>query len=122
SFEETPGAAITEALDLSLLANLKQAVSEATQALNKFDHARALEVTETLFWTFCDDYLELVKERAYGETSPAQASAVAALRQALGTFLRLLAPYLPFATEEVWSWYQSGSVHTAQWPQVEEFA
>lgn len=122
SFEATEGAQITEALDLSLLANLKRVVAEATQALEKFDHARALEVTETLFWTFCDDYLELVKERAYGEASPAQASAVTALRQALSTFLRLLAPYLPFATEEVWSWHQQGSVHTAAWPQSAEFS
>lgn len=121
SFEATPGAEVTEALDLSLLANLRQVVQQATKALHDFDHARALEVIETLFWTFCDDYLELVKERAYSNPGTAeQASAVAALRLALGVFLRLLAPYQPFAAEEAWSWFNAGSVHLERWPSVEE--
>ena len=107
--------AVTEPLDRSMLAGLADVVAEATKALDDYDHAKALEVTESFFWTFCDDYLELVKERAYSER-PGAGSAVTALRLALSTMLRLFAPVIPFATEEAWSWFQAGSVHTAQWP------
>lgn len=119
-FVETEGAQVTEPLDQSMLAGLAEVVEQATAAFEAYDHARALEVTETSFWTFCDDYLELVKERAHGEVGAEQASAVTALRVALSVYLRLLAPFIPYATEEAWSWFNTGSVHTASWPQAEE--
>ncbi|MDN4615139.1 valine--tRNA ligase [Leifsonia sp. F6_8S_P_1B] len=115
-------ALVTAPLDRSMLQNLAEVIADATAALENYDHARALEVAETFFWTFCDDYLELVKERAYGEATPEQASAVVALRVALSAFLRLFAPVLPFATEEAWSWFEEGSVHVADWPQAAETA
>ena len=95
-----------------MLAELAEVVRTATAAYDAYDHARALETTEQFFWTFCDDYLELVKERAYA----GDASAVTALRTAIDVLLRLFAPTLPFATEEVWSWTHDGSVHVAAWP------
>ena len=121
SFPHTDGAEVTEALDIDMLRRLASVVNTATDAYENFDHARALEVTEQFFWTFTDDYLELVKERAYREDGGAeQASAVAALRLAINVFLRLLAPVIPFATEEVWRWTHDGSIHVAPWPTVDE--
>ena len=112
--------AVTHPLDLAMLAELRSVVESATRALDEFNHARALETTESFFWAFCDDYLELVKERAYGTDDAARQSAVAATRLAIKTLVRLFAPFIPFATEEVWSWWQQGSVHQAAWPTVAE--
>ncbi|MFD5215130.1 valine--tRNA ligase [Microbacterium sp. NPDC058345] len=117
SFPVPEGAQITHALDASMLATLDGVIREATAAYEHYDQAKALEVTEAFFWTFCDDYLELVKERAYDQTDVGQASAALALRLALSTLLRLLAPIVSFATEEAWSWFEEGSIHTAAWPE-----
>ena len=110
----------SDPIDLSMLARLNSVVAECTTAFEGFDYARSLERTEAFFWWFCDDYVELVKTRAYGDQDqPGTTSAQVALRVALSVVQRLFAPFIPFATEEVWSWWQPGSIHLAQWPAVE---
>jgi valyl-tRNA synthetase len=113
--EANPTATPTEAVDIAMLARLASVVDEATTAFETYDYARALEKSESFFWWFCDDYVELVKTRAYSEGAGSD-SARAALQRALSTLQRLFAPHIPFATEEVWSWWQTGSIHRASWP------
>jgi valyl-tRNA synthetase len=109
--------AVTDPVDRAMLARLDVTVVEASNAFDGFDYARALERAESFFWWFCDDYVELVKGRAYGSRGDGPAaSATAALGTALDTLSRLLAPTLPFATEEAWSWSHDHSIHATSWP------
>ena len=113
-------ATVSEPVDQALLAKLAQTVESATKAFEEFNYAKALDATESFFWEFTDDYVELIKERAYGETAGVNTqSARATLLVTLDTLLRLFAPFLPFTTEETWSWFNKDSIHTSSWPDSE---
>jgi valyl-tRNA synthetase len=111
---------LTHPLDRALVARLAAVVAEATDSFERYDYARALERAESFFWWYCDFYLELVKGRRYDPDPQASASVSLALQLSLSVFQRLFAPFLPFACEEVWSWWQEGSVHRAAWPDAGE--
>ena len=112
-----PSGAVTALVDRGLLTALAKIVRESTRDLEDCNYTRVLERTETFFWSFCDDYLELVKGRRYGDQGPElAASANGALLAALDGILRLFAPFLPFVTDEVWSWWRPGTIHQAAWP------
>ncbi|AOS64304.1 valine--tRNA ligase [Actinoalloteichus hymeniacidonis] len=120
----SPTAVVNQPLDEAMLTELAEVVRSATASLADLEYTSALERTERFFWFFCDDYLELIKQRAYGDLESDAAdgadSARLALRTALSTLIRLLAPFLPYAAEETWSWWHDGSVHTADWPTAQE--
>jgi valyl-tRNA synthetase len=115
-----PGEVLTHPLDRAMIARLARVAGEATESFQEYDYARALQQTEELFWWYCDYYLELVKGRRYSSEPDVAASVSLALRLSLSVFQRLLAPFLPFVCEEVWSWWQEGSIHRAAWPDSEQ--
>jgi valyl-tRNA synthetase len=112
-----PAATVTHPLDRALLGRLAHVVAEATRSFDEYDYTRALERSEESFWWYCDYYLELVKGRRYEDATEGAASLARTLQLSLSAYQRLLAPFLPFVCEEVWSWWQEGSVHRAPWPE-----
>ncbi len=126
--QSTAPGPIEAPLDLAFLARLRETVERASAALEGFEYAAALDEAERFFWSrFTDAYVEIVKARARSEQDVAgRASAVGSLQLALGVLVRLFAPYLPYVTEQVWSWGSAresahASIHRAPWPSARDF-
>ncbi|QLK51081.1 valine--tRNA ligase [Ehrlichia ruminantium] len=114
---------VTETMDKWVLTKLYKVIVKATESFNVFEYCVALDYIESFFWKdFCDNYLELVKKRAYGEsvTNKENLSAVNTLSFVLMALLKMLAPFMPYITEEIYSTlYNNGSIHDHDnWPVV----
>jgi valyl-tRNA synthetase len=112
---------ITSSMDKSWIAKLSDTVKAAKQSFENYDYSLALDAIETRFWDFCDNYVEIVKKRAYSEDN---GSAIATLKLSLDTFVKLLAPFCPFITEEVyqarpWKKTTDISVHKELWTSLD---
>ncbi len=113
---------ISETMDKWVLSKLYKVIEKATNNLLQFEYCEALSAVEEFFWKdFCDNYLELVKKRAYG-SSETNSSAKQSLTYVLNIILRLFAPFLPYITEEIYhQLYSYNSVHNkSNWPSKQE--
>jgi valyl-tRNA synthetase len=124
---------ITETLDKWIISRLHKAIAKATKEFEVFEYADARSAIEDFFWNdFCDNYLEIVKVRAYdekGENPQGQKSAVHTIYHCLNAILKLFAPFTPHITEELYAhifdaeYAKTGSIHArGQWPKAENFA
>ncbi len=137
AIDDTKKGVIREPLDLWILSRLNQCIKKATQQFEVFEYCDARVAIEDFFWNdFCDNYLELVKARAYGEaegtdakpTPAQQQSALYTIYHCLEALLRLFAPFIPHVTEELYSnlfdedYARTGSVHArGMWPKAEDY-
>lgn len=128
--QEGRGYAVSNELDRGFIRKLARLVEQATSYMEKYDFSHALLTVEEFFWqNFTDSYIELAKNRAKGEMDidkEDRDSAVSTLRIGLSVLLRIFAPFLPFITEEIWSWVfksETGeaSIHASSWPSKKEF-
>jgi valyl-tRNA synthetase len=123
------GGPIVYPMDRVFFRRLQNLVERATAAFEQFQFHVALSETERFFWnSFTDSYIEMARSRTHGALGDeAQQSAISALHRSLDVLLRLFAPFLPFITEEVWSWgfaarKKCPSIHLASWPSNADFA
>jgi valyl-tRNA synthetase len=116
-----------EAIDKWILTKLSNIVKESTENFMNYEYSHTKLATETFFWhTFCDNYLEIIKDRLYNADKrgkEARLSAQYGLYHGLLTIIKLMAPITPFITEELYQLYykkheKSKSVHITSWPKL----
>jgi len=124
--EEKP--AKLEMMDKWILSKLSVVVQESTQQFLDYEYSHTKLGTETFFWhTFCDNYLEIIKDRLYNAEKrgkDARLSAQYGLYNTLLTIIKLMAPIMPFITEELYQWYYKNhenvqSIHLSKWPDMD---
>ncbi|MCG8697723.1 MAG: class I tRNA ligase family protein, partial [Bacteroidales bacterium] len=114
-----------EKIDSEFLAHLANTVKQATSHYESYNYSHAKELAERFFFdALTDNYIEIVKKRIYNETGDKKISAQYTLKKSLLTILKLLAPIMPFITEEIYLTYykESESIHTTEWPRHKEDA
>jgi valyl-tRNA synthetase len=116
------------AFDSWQLSRLNRLVKICTEAFDNYEYSKVKSETENFFWhTFCDNYLEIIKDRVYNGTKEEKASAQFTLYTSLLTILKLFAPIMPHITEELYQAYfkkqeKEISIHLTEWPKyITEF-
>ena len=98
-------------------------VREVTENLDKFELGIAVGKLYDFIWDeYCDWYIELVKPRLYDEACPSSRAAQQVLAYVLSNTLKLLHPFMPFITEEIWQQlpHEGESIVIASWPKYDE--
>ena len=111
------------AADRWILSKVNTLAAQVTESMNKYDLGIAADKLETFFWEeFCDWYIEMVKARLYAEPCPDRTAAMWTLRTVLGCALKLLHPFMPFITEELYSYIrpEEETIMYAAWPRYRE--
>ena len=109
--------------DELLLQQLNKTIKNCTDAFEQYNYARARQEVDDFFWkTFCDNYLEIVKNRVYNGTKEEKESASYTLYNALLAIIKLMAPITPYVTEEIYQTHfrsheKNKSLHLEKWPE-----
>ena len=109
--------------DKWIISRANNVVKEVIDNMDKFDLGIAAQKIYDFAWTeYCDWYIEIVKPRLYGDDVEAKKAALYTLTYVLETILKLLHPYMPFITEEIYTYLPTveGSIVIAQWPHYKE--
>ncbi len=123
--EETglPDAADLEIEDKWVLTKLNTLIKEVTENMDAYELGVASAKVYDFIWdTYCDWYIELTKARLYGENEKSKLAAQKVLVYVLDQFLRLLHPFMPFITEEIWQAipHEGKFLMLADWPKYDE--
>ena len=120
---ELPAAEKLEIPDKWVLSKLNTLIAEVTENLEKYELGVAVQKVYDFIWdTYCDWYIELTKARLYSEDADRKQTALQVLVYVLDQLLRLLHPFMPFITEEIWQNlpHEGPALIAAQWPQYRQ--
>jgi len=115
-----------EKLDELFLNKINLLVKESTENFTNYEYSKVKSDVEHFFWSdFCDNYLEIVKKRIYQGKGEGKISAQYTLYKSLLTILKLIAPIMPFITEEIYQEYfkkteKVKSIHISEWPEADK--
>jgi valyl-tRNA synthetase len=120
---ELPASSKLEIADKWVLSKLNNLIAEVTENLEKYELGVAVQKVYDFIWdTYCDWYIELTKARLYSEDAERKQTAIAVLVYVLDQTLRLLHPFMPFITEEIWQSipHEGDALIVAKWPETNE--
>ena len=112
-----------EIADKWVLSKLNTLITEVTENMDKYELGVAVQKIYDFIWdTYCDWYIELTKARLYSEDADRKQTAIQVLVYVLDQILRLLHPFMPFITEEIWQSlpHEGDALIVAQWPEYRE--